>query len=315
MRLVVALGGNAMTAPDGTAGPIDQRVAIAEAMESVAELVSEGHEVVLTHGNGPQVGNLLLKNELAAEVVPPVPLDWCGAQTQATIGMLVLDTLDQALVDRGLPVPVAALVSRTLVDEADPGFSDPTKPIGRYADEDEAALMIELGQHWKRIGDRGWRRVVASPEPLRCLDFPAAKALITAGYVVVCSGGGGIPTVRREGEGYVGVEAVIDKDLTAALLAEQVLADVLVIATDVEAAVVGWGTPDARPIGDVTSDELRALAAEGHFAAGSMGPKIEAVTRFAERTRNIAVITSLPLIAEAVSGTIGTRVHPPAPIV
>ncbi len=314
MRLVVALGGNAMTAADGTAGPDDQRAAIAEAMESIAELVSEGHEVVLTHGNGPQVGNLLFKNELAADVVPPVPLDWCGAQTQATIGMLVLDTLDQALVIRGLPVPVAALVSRTLVDDDDPGFSDPTKPIGRYLDEDEAALMIEHGQHWERSGERGWRRVVASPEPLRCLDFPAAKALLTAGYVVVCSGGGGIPTVRREGEGYVGVEAVIDKDLTAALLAEQVAADVLVIATDVEAAVVGWGTPDAQPLGDITSDELREVAAEGHFAAGSMGPKIEAVTRFAERTRNIGVITSLPLIAEAVSGTVGTRVHPPVPI-
>ncbi len=312
MRIVVALGGNAMVGADGTAGPDDQRAAIATAMESIAELISGGHEVVLTHGNGPQVGNLLLKNELAAEVVPPVPLDWCVAQTQATIGMLVLDSLDQALVVRGLPVPVAALVSRTLVDEADPGFSDPTKPIGRYVGEDEAAVMIEHGQHWKRSGERGWRRVVASPEPLRCLDFPAAKALLTAGFVVVCSGGGGSPTVRREGEGYVGVEAVIDKDLTAALLAEQVAADVLLIATDVEAAVVGWGTPDARPIGEVTTDELRGLAAKGEFAAGSMGPKIEAVTRFAERTRNIGVITSLPLIAEAVSGTVGTRVYPAA---
>ena len=313
MRLVVALGGNAMTAADGTAGPIDQRIAIAEAMDNVADLVRDGHEVVLTHGNGPQVGNLLLKNEIAAEVVPPVPLDWCGAQTQATIGMLVLDTLDQALADRGLPVPVAALVSRTLVDADDPGFSSPTKPIGRYLGADEAQVMIEHGQHWKRIGEKGWRRVVASPEPLRCLDFPAAKALLTAGFVVVCSGGGGVPTVRIEGEGYIGVEAVIDKDLTAALLAEQVAADVLVIATDVEAAVVGWGTPDARPLGQISADELRALAADGHFAAGSMGPKVEAVARFAERTRNIGVITSLPSISQAVSGTVGTRVHPSTP--
>ncbi len=309
MRLVVALGGNAMTAADGTAGPEDQRTAIAGAMQSVADLVRDGHEVVLTHGNGPQVGNLLVKNEIAAAVVPPVPLDWCGAQTQATIGMLVLDTLDQALAERALPVPVAALVSRTLVDADDPGFRDPTKPIGRYLGADEAQLMIEHGQHWKRIGDRGWRRVVASPEPLRCLDFPAAKALLLAGFVVVCCGGGGVPTVRREGEGYVGVEAVVDKDLTAALLAEQVAADVLVIATDVEAAVVGWGTPDARPLGEVSTDELRRLAAAGHFASGSMAPKVEAVTRFAERTRNIGVITSLPAIATAVSGTMGTRVH------
>ena len=310
MRLVVALGGNAMTAADGTAGPDDQRAAIAVAMQSVADLIRDGHEVVLTHGNGPQVGNLLVKNEIAAAVVPPVPLDWCGAQTQATIGMLILDTLDQALAERGLPVPVAALVSRTLVDADDPGFSNPTKPIGRYLAADEARLMIEHGQHWQRIGDRGWRRVVASPEPLRCLDFPAAKALLLAGFVVVCCGGGGVPTVRREGEGYVGVEAVIDKDLTAALLAEQVAADVLVIATDVEAAVVGWGTPNARPLGEVSADELRRLAAEGHFASGSMAPKVEAVARFAERTRNIGVITSLPAIATVVSGTVGTRVHP-----
>ncbi len=308
-RVVIALGGNAMTGPDGSATPGAQRDALREASGHIADVVAAGVEVVLTHGNGPQVGNLLVKNEIAAAVVPPVPLDWCGAQTQATIGMLVLDTLDQALADRGLPVPVAALVSRTLVDADDPGFSNPTKPIGRYLGEDEARLMIEHGQHWKRIGDRGWRRVVASPEPLRCLDFPAAKALLIAGYVVVCCGGGGVPTVRREGEGYVGVEAVIDKDLTAALLAEQVAADMLVIATDVEAAVVGWGTPEARPLGEVSSDELRSLAAEGHFSAGSMAPKVEAVTRFAERTRNVGVITSLRAIATAVSGIVGTRVH------
>lgn len=309
MRLVVALGGNAMTA-DGSSGPDQERAVIALAMESIAELVGEGHEVVLTHGNGPQVGELLVQNEIAADVVPPLPLDWCGAQTQATVGMLVLDTLDQALADRGLPVPVAALVSRTLVDDSDPGFDEPTKPIGRWLPESEARALVDHGQHWRRISDRGWRRLVASPEPVRCLDFPAAKALLTAGYVVVCNGGGGIPTVRREGEGYVGVEAVVDKDLTAALLAEQVLADVLVIATDVEAAVVGFGTDHAEPVGEVTTEDARALASAGHFAAGSMGPKVEAVTRFAEHTRNIGVICSLAGIIDAVAGGTGTRVHP-----
>jgi carbamate kinase len=308
MRLVVALGGNAMTAADGTARPEDQRTAIAQAMGSVADLVRDGHEVVLTHGNGPQVGNLLMKNELAAEFVPPVPLDWCGAQTQATIGMLVLDTLDDALAERGVSQRSAALVSRTLVDAQDPGFLDPTKPIGRYVSAGEAALMIEHGQHWVEVGERGWRRVVASPEPLRCLDFPATDALIAAGYVVVCCGGGGIPTVHREGEGYVGVEAVIDKDLTAALLAQELNADALVIATDVEAAVIGWGTPEARPLGEITASELRELSRAGHFAAGSMGPKVEAVTRFTERTGRTGVITSLPRIGDAVAGLVGTRV-------
>lgn len=309
MRLVLALGGNAMTAADGSARPVDQRAAVGAAIEAVADLVAAGHEVVLTHGNGPQVGNLLLKNEMAAAVVPPVPLDWCGAQTQASIGMMVLDAADDAMGARKLSTRTAALVSRTLVDPDDPAFSRPTKPIGRYAGADEAATMIEHGQHWVEVAGKGWRRVVASPEPQECLDIAAAQVLLGAGYLVVCSGGGGIPTVRSE-QGYVGVEAVIDKDLSAAILADQVEADVLVIATDVDAAVVGWGTPQARPLGATTTEQLRALAAEGHFAAGSMGPKVEAATRFVERTGRTSIITSLHNIEAAVAGRAGTRVVP-----
>jgi len=309
MRLVIALGGNAMTGADGSARPEEQRAAVIAAVEAVADLVAAGHEVVLTHGNGPQVGNVLLKNELAAHAVPPVPLDWCGAQTQATIGMLVLNAADDAFTARGLSVRTAALVSRTLVDVDDPGFTRPTKPIGRYASAEEATRMVEHGQHWKEVAGRGWRRVVASPEPLECLDIAAVEVLAAAGYVVVCSGGGGIPTVRTD-EGYVGVEAVIDKDLSAAILADQVKADALVIATDVEAAVVGWGTPHARPLGETTATQMRELAAEGHFAAGSMGPKVEAVTRFAERTGRTGVITALASIEDAVHGRAGTRVVP-----
>lgn len=307
MRLVIALGGNAMTAADGSARPEDQKQAVATAMHEVAGLVANGHEVVLTHGNGPQVGNLLLKNEMAAEVVPPVPLDWCGAQTQATIGMLVLNTLDVCLSDLGLVTRSAALVSRTLVAADDPAFSHPTKPIGRYAGAEDAKAMIEHGQHWVE-GDKGWRRVVASPEPLRSLDFDAAAALLAGGYLVVCSGGGGIPTIWRDDQGYLGVEAVIDKDLSAAILAAQIEADALVIATDVDGAVVGHGTSQARPLGLTTAAEMRTVAADGHFAAGSMGPKVEAVTRFAERTGRTGVITSLPRIEDAVAGRTGTRV-------
>ncbi|MPZ60262.1 MAG: carbamate kinase [Propionibacteriales bacterium] len=308
MRLLIALGGNAMTAADGSARPADQRAAITAAMEAVADLVVAGHRVVLTHGNGPQVGNLLLKNELAAEVVPPVPLDWCGAQTQATIGMLAMDALDRLLPERGSSTRSATLVSRTLVDRDDPAFATPTKPIGRYVTRAEAELMMDHGQHWVEIKDRGWRRVVASPEPRECLDVAGVTALLDAGYVVVCSGGGGIPTVSDEQEGYIGVEAVIDKDLTAALLAMQLDVDTLVIATDVDSAVIGWGTPQARPLGRVTPVELRRLATEGHFAAGSMAPKVEAVTRFAERTGRPGVITSLARIEAAVAGDAGTRV-------
>ena len=173
MRALIALGGNAMTGPDGDASPVEQDRAIGVAMQRVADLVREGVDVLLTHGNGPQVGNLLVKNELAAGVVPPVPLDWCGAQTQGTIGFLILDALEAALAARGVQRPVATVVSRTLVDGDDPGFQHPTKPIGRYLPEDQARTLIEHGQTWEDRGNRGWRRVVASPEPLEIVDAPA----------------------------------------------------------------------------------------------------------------------------------------------
>jgi carbamate kinase len=308
VRIVIALGGNAMTASDGRARVEDQQTAIAQAADPIADLVALGHEVLLTHGNGPQVGNLLLKNELAANIVPPVPLDWCGAQTQATLGMTMMNALDGALAARGIAKRTIALVSRTLVDADDPGFTHPTKPIGRYLTEDEAKVLIDHGQQFTEIPGKGWRRVVASPEPRACLDRVAAEALLAAGFLVICSGGGGIPTVRLDSGRLAGVEAVIDKDLTAALIAEELDADVLVIATDVDAAVADWGTPDARPVGGVSTAEMRAISAEQNFASGSMGPKVEAVTRFAERTNGTGIITSLSLIGEAFEGRVGTRV-------
>ena len=307
MRIVIALGGNAMTAADGRARVVDQQTAIAQAAEPIADLVADGHEVLLTHGNGPQVGNLLLKNELAAHVVPPVPLDWCGAQTQATVGMLLMNALDAALAARGVAKPTIALVSRTLVDAADQAFTHPTKPIGRFLSEAEAKVLIDHGQDFIEVPGKGWRRVVASPEPLACLDGAAADTMLAAGYLVVCSGGGGIPTVRSE-DGLHGVEAVIDKDLTASLIAQHIGADVLVIATDVEAAVTDWGTPSARAIGSVSAADLRAISAEQNFASGSMGPKVEAVLRFAERAGGTGIITSLAHITQAVEGHLGTRV-------
>jgi len=309
MTILIALGGNAMTAPDGRARPEDQRAAVAVAAESVASIVADGHPVVLTHGNGPQVGNLLVKNEIAASVVPPVPLDWCGAQTQATIGMLILNALDAALARRGVSTRTAVVVSRTLVDPDDGGFADPTKPIGRYLPAAEAASLIAHGQMWRDFGPPGWRRVVASPEPIECLDAAAAAALLAAGFVVVCAGGGGVPVVRDSGGGLRGVEAVIDKDLTAAVLARQLGADTLLIATDVEAVVEGRGTSAARPIGEIQVARMRALAEEGQFPAGSMGPKVEAACRFAAGGGR-AIITSLHHIADALAGRAGTAVVP-----
>ena len=310
MRVLLALGGNAMTSADGRARPEDQIAAAEVAMAAVAGLLEHDHEVVITHGNGPQVGNLLVKNEVAASVVPPVPLDWCGAQTQATLGFVLMDALDQALAARGVDRRSAALVTRTLVDADDEGFTTPTKPIGRHLPEAEARVLIDHGETWQDRGEKGWRRVVASPEPLEILDAPAVLALIRAGFVVVAGGGGGIPVVRRPDGSLAGVEAVIDKDLGAALLGETVGADVLVIATDVPHAVLRYGRPDAEPLGEIGVDRLRGLAADGHFASGSMGPKVDAICRFVESTGRRGVITSLDRITDAVTGTAGTVVLP-----
>lgn len=312
-RVVIALGGNAMTGPDGSATPGAQRAAIAVAAGHVAAVVATGAEVVVTHGNGPQVGNLLVKNELAAHEVPPVPLDWNVAQTQGTIGFTVVDELDAALAARGLDQRTAALVTRTLVDAEDPGFAEPTKPVGRFLPREQAQRFVELGQRWEDRGQKGWRRVVASPEPRSVLDSPAIRALAAAGFVVVCAGGGGIPVVDdgRDGAALRGVEAVIDKDLTAALMAAELGADTLVIATDVDHVMVDFGTPDARPLGRVTVDELRAHAAAGQFARGSMGPKVDAALRFvAGGPGRRAVITSLEHIAGAVADdAVGTVIN------
>jgi carbamate kinase len=271
-------------------------------------VVAAGVEVVLTHGNGPQVGNLLVKNELAAHVVPPVPLDWNVAQTQATIAFTIADELDAALERRGLPQRTAGLVTRTLVDPADPNFARPSKPVGRFLPREEAERFMALGQTWEARGERGWRRLVASPAPLAVVDRDAIHTLAAAGFVVVCAGGGGIPVVDDgvDGHGLRGVEAVVDKDLTAAILARDLDADTLVIATDVPAVVLGHGTAHARPLGRVTAAEMRRYAAEGQFAPGSMGPKVEAALRFLDAGGARAVITSLERIADAVDRDAGT---------
>lgn len=308
MKVVVALGGNAMTAPDGNSSPDDQRAAIAVAADHIAELIHAGHDVIVTHGNGPQVGNILLKNELAAHVLPPVTMDWCGAQTQGTIGFTLVNSLERSLAAAGVDKPVTALVSRSLVDRDDPAFHDPAKPVGPYFSAEQAQPKIDAGQLWKDFGDRGWRRVVPSPEPIGMLDAPAITTLVDNGFLVVAGGGGGIPVVRSE-TGVRGVEAVIDKDLGAFLLAREVRADRLIIATDVPQAVLRFGQPDAEPVGAVSATRMRELIAEGHFAKGSMGPKVEAVTRFAE-SGGVGVITALDRLADGVAGEIGTIVKP-----
>jgi carbamate kinase len=310
VRVLVALGGNAMTGPGGDATADAQIAAAQTAMDSVADLVVEDVEVVITHGNGPQVGNLLVKNELAAKVVPPVPLDWCGAQTQGTLGFILLNALEHALQERGARCSTAALVTRTLVDRDDPGFASPSKPIGRYVGRADAEALMEHGQTFQDRGAKGWRRVVPSPEPLEIVEADAVATLVEAGYLVVANGGGGIPVAREQNGSLRGVEAVIDKDLGAALLARAVRADRLLIATDVESAVLRFGKPDAEPIGQVTVETMRSYLQEGHFAGGSMGPKVEAVCRFVEQSGSPGIITSLAAIVAGVRGESGTVVVP-----
>jgi carbamate kinase len=310
MRVLLALGGNAMTNASGRARPEDQIAAAEVAMEAVADLLAHDVEVVLTHGNGPQVGNLLVKNEIAASVVPPVPLDWCGAQTQGTLGFVLMNALDAALRARGIGRRTTTVVTRTLVAADDPGFARPTKPIGRYLGAEEAGVLMEHGEHWEDRGEKGWRRVVASPEPLDIVDAPAILAMVRAGFVVIAAGGGGIPVVLDDDRGLRGVEAVIDKDLSAALLARTLDADVLMVATDVPNAVLRFGTPDAEPLGKVSVTQLRQYAAEGHFASGSMGPKVEAACRFVDSGGSRAMITNLDNITEAMDGGTGTVVVP-----
>jgi carbamate kinase len=309
-RIVVALGGNAIVQAGQRGTAEEQQASVALTCAQVARMLDAGYEVTLTHGNGPQVGNLLIKNELARDVVPPMPLDWCVAQTQATIGYLVQQSLGLELARRASPRFVATLVTRTLVQADDPAWQQPSKPIGLYQPEARAReIAAATGQVWAPQGDRGWRRLVPSPDPVAILDRDAIVVLIDAGAVVVAGGGGGIPVVRRADGSFAGAEAVIDKDLGAALLAREVGAETLLILTDVEHAVLRYGTPEAEPLRDVTPARLREYQADGHFASGSMGPKVEAALRFAESgPGRRAIISALRVAVDALAGRTGTQV-------
>lgn len=312
-RTVLALGGNAI-APAGTAGTAaEQGANIGRTMKAVAEMIAEGQQVVLTHGNGPQVGNVLLKNELARDVVPPVPLDWCVAQTQATIGFTAASALTWELEQRGLDHPVVPVVSRVLVSTDDPAWQNPTKPIGPYIDEAKAREREAAeGHQFVQQGERGWRRVVPSPAPIRSLELAAIELLLDEAAVVIANGGGGIPVVADEGP-VRGVEAVIDKDLAGAMLAEELQAGLFAVLTDVPGVAIDYGTSDQRWLDRVTVTELRAHAADGQFSAGSMGPKVEAVCSFVERTGGRAVVAALDDAVAALHGEAGTQVVPDAP--
>lgn len=308
--LVVALGGNALLRPGERGTAAEQARHLDEVAPALAALVLGGHRLVLTHGNGPQVGNLLIQQEEAVRLVPPMPLDVCGAETQGLIGYLIQSRLWGALRAAGSHVPVATVVTQVLVSATDPAFTNPTKPVGPFFSPERArGFMVERNWLIREDAGRGWRRIVPSPEPLRILELDAVRALVEAGAVVVCAGGGGVPVCEREGR-LEGCEAVIDKDLASALLAADLGADRLVILTDVERVAIRYGRPDEERLGRVPVGRLRRLQAEGHFPPGSMGPKVESACRFVERTGREAVIGHLDDAARAAEGVAGTVVVP-----
>ncbi len=310
MRIVLALGGNALTGPKESIQPTHQITAVEAAAPQIASLVAQGHQVLLSHGNGPQVGNILAKNDIASPVLSPVPLDWCVANTQGSIGFILLNALDAALSKAGLSTRATVVVSRTVVDANDPAFTAFTKPVGRFMEAEIAKRLSMSGQHFVDTGEQGWRRVVASPQPIEIVEASAITALLDAGFLVVAGGGGGIPVIRADDQKLHGVEAVIDKDLNSVLLADQINANHLVLATDVDNAWLDWGTDRARAIGVVSVTEMRTHLADGQFPPGSMGPKVEAICRFVETTGGKGIITNLDSITNAIEGDAGTVVVP-----
>ena len=305
---MVALGGNALIPPGGRGTAEEQIAAVQEAMARLAPVVAAGAEVVITHGNGPQVGNLLLKNELAAELVPPMPLDWCVAQTQATIGLAIQNALEYELRRHQVARSVVVVLTRVVVDPLDPRRREYTKPIGRRLTEAEAAAAGDAGHRFAAQPDGSWRRVVPSPEPVSILEETEIRSLLETGAVVVAAGGGGVP-VEEGGDGrHYGVEAVIDKDLTASLLARRLRAGTLVILTEAAGAAINYGKPGQRTLERVTPEIMRGFLAAGHFAEGSMGPKVEAALRFVEGGGRRAVIAHLGDVAAAVAGEAGTQI-------
>ena len=309
-RVVVAIGGNSLISDPEHVSVEDQFDAARETDQHIAGLVAEGLDVTVTHGNGPQVGFVLLRSELARHKVHEVPLDVCVADTQGAIGYILQQSLVSDLRERGIERGVAAVVTQVEVDPEDPAFATPTKPIGPFMTETEAAERREQ-DGWKVAEDanRGWRRVVASPHPKRIVEIDAIRHLVDGGFVVIAVGGGGVPVVPDEAGHLRGIAAVIDKDHAGALLAREIGAGRMIISTAVEKVALHFGTEREEPIDHLTLAEARTYLAEGHhFAPGSMAPKIEAVISFLEHGGEEAIITTPQKLEEAVAGRAGTRI-------
>lgn len=308
-KIVIALGGNALQSKNSAPTAEAQLEVVKQTCEHIAALSTAGYELAIVHGNGPQVGRIVLASETAKDVVPPMPFDVCGAMSQGYIGYHLQQSLCYALKKHNLNIPVVSLLTQMVVERDDPAFQNPTKPIGAFYTEEEAKkLAATKGYEMREDAGRGWRRVVASPLPRRIVEIREVKSLWDNTIVVTC-GGGGIPVVENPDGTLEGVAAVIDKDYAAELLAEQVDADILMILTEVEKVAIRWGTPEQQDLDRMTVAEAARYVAEGHFAAGSMLPKVQAAMKFVRADPDKkAIITSLDKAIDALNGKTGTVV-------
>jgi carbamate kinase len=306
---VVAVGGNALIKDPRHKTVPDQYAAASAMMARVVDMLEQGWNVIVTHGNGPQVGFILRRSELSIHELHPVPLDYCGADSQGAIGYMFQMALSNEFRRRRLPRQAATVVTQVLVDRNDPAFQNPTKPIGSFMDEVTARKNSqEYG--WSVIEDagRGWRRVVASPTPRQIIQQDAIMSLVNAGFIVIGVGGGGIPVIQNEAGDLIGVEAVIDKDLASALLAASIHADLFLISTEVEKVALNFNQPGQRWLDHLTLAEARQFLAEGHFGKGSMEPKIQAIVSYLERGGQRALVTNPDNLARALRGESGTHI-------
>lgn len=309
-KIVIALGGNALQEAGKPATAQAQLEVVERTSVYIADILEKGYQIVLAHGNGPQVGRLVIQNEYAEPVTPAMPFDVCGAMSQGMIGYHIQQGLSKVLRSRGNSTPVATVVTQVVVDAHDPKFQNPSKPIGPfYTEEEAAAIAAQKGYVMKEDAGRGWRRVVASPMPVEIVELDAVRCLVDNGFIVVTVGGGGIPVVRNAQGNLEGVAAVIDKDLASERLAEDLDVDALVILTAVEKVSINFKKPDQKDLDTLSVAEAKRYIAEGHFAPGSMLPKIEAAVKFVEsKPGRRAIITSLDKAALALEGKAGTTI-------
>jgi carbamate kinase len=305
---VIAIGGNAVNRPGEIPNAENMLKNISETASYLADMIEKDYGIVITHGNGPQVGNILIQQDIAKEKVPPFPMDVNGAMTQGYLGYMIMKSLKNILVKRGIEKEIASVVTQIVVDENDEGFKHPSKPVGPFYTEKEGKkLQEEKGWDFKEDSGRGWRRVVPSPIPLDIIEKKSIQKLVDEDFIVIAGGGGGIPVIKKNGE-IIGVEAVIDKDRASALMAKDLNADEFIILTAVEKVSLNFGKENQKDLDKITVEEAEKYMEEGHFAKGSMLPKIEACLSFVKESGKPALITDMQKLTEALEGKTGTTI-------